>query len=555
MRQALYRMYRPKNFEDIVGQDTIVQILKNQIAEGSISHAYLFSGSRGTGKTSMAKVFAKAINCQQRTDCGPCGTCISCLEGGADILEIDAASNNSVDNIRDIRDNVIYTPSYGRYKVYIIDEVHMLSQGAFNALLKTLEEPPVHVIFILATTEPQKIPQTVLSRVQRYDFKKIEAQAAQERLRYVLDQMEISCEDEVLAFLIQKSEGSLRDALSLLDKVLSLNDLSYEGVSLALGEISYQELERLFFCLHTKDSAGLLNLIEQIDARGKDMRRLLSDLIDYLREVLLLKNEADRLLCKEKEQLVSIRSSAQNLGLQEAIQLMDELSELEVHLKYAVHPKVMIESFFMKKIYKPSRNEQSEMDSSLQEDIWRLEQKIRLLEEKIEQMGNNPTPPPKDPLIQTVSDRAQKMRMPYFDDVCTSVELSEQERGILDEISAKMEEVYQLLQKRKSVNVKALLQNGEPVRYIGDRLYFGYEETSSMLRNMIDTQENRAILEKVLQEVFGKEIAVSFILKKDMCLVEEQQPTEEAIIENLRKAFPDVPIEVYEDEESYRKRK
>ena len=221
MQQALYRIYRPKNFDEIYGQDQIVSILRNQLENGNLSHAYLFCGPRGTGKTSTAKVFASAIN------------------GGTDIdtVELDAASNNSVDNVRDIRDNLAFAPTSGKYKIYIIDEVHMLSAAAFNALLKTLEEPPSHVIFILATTEPQKIPQTVLSRCQRFDFRKIEKDVLVQRLSDVLAQEGKDFESEALEFIALKSEGGLRDALSILDKALSYGDLTMENLLQVLGEI------------------------------------------------------------------------------------------------------------------------------------------------------------------------------------------------------------------------------------------------------------------------------------------------------------------------------
>jgi DNA polymerase III, subunits gamma and tau len=231
MHKALYRIYRPTSFIDIVGQEQIISILKNQISEGSVSHAYLFSGGRGTGKTSTAKVFAKAVNCVDPVDQEPCHKCSVCVQGDMDIIEIDAASNNSVDNIRELRENVVYTPSYGKYKVYIIDEVHMLSQGAFNALLKTLEEPPSHVIFILATTEPQKIPATVLSRCQRFDFKKIDKNQIIARMIKILDELGLTYEEEAIELIAQKSDGGMRDALSLLDQAIAYKELTYQKCS------------------------------------------------------------------------------------------------------------------------------------------------------------------------------------------------------------------------------------------------------------------------------------------------------------------------------------
>ena len=275
MQQALYRIYRPKNFDEIYGQDQIVSILRNQLENGNLSHAYLFCGPRGTGKTSTAKVFASAIN------------------GGTDIdtVELDAASNNSVDNVRDIRDNLAFAPTSGKYKIYIIDEVHMLSAAAFNALLKTLEEPPSHVIFILATTEPQKIPQTVLSRCQRFDFRKIEKDVLVQRLSDVLAQEGKDFESEALEFIALKSEGGLRDALSILDKALSYGDLTMENLLQVLGEIhsdNYLSMLKAIMAHNTRDAIMVLGSIEK---SGMDPRIFALELINFMKQVILEFND------------------------------------------------------------------------------------------------------------------------------------------------------------------------------------------------------------------------------------------------------------------------
>lgn len=552
MHKALYRVYRPNCFSDIVGQDTVIQILKNQIATDSISHAYLFSGSRGTGKTSTAKVFAKAVNCKHPVESEPCGKCISCKEGAVDIVEIDAASNNSVDNIRDIRDNVIYTPVYGKYKIYIIDEIHMLSQGAFNALLKTLEEPPPHIIFILATTEPHKIPQTVLSRVQRHDFKKIDAEAAEDRLKRILESMGQEYEEEAVRFIVQKSEGSLRDALSLLDKAISAGELSYAAAVEAIGDVDYTQLGLLLRHMKHRESAQLLRLLDSLESKGKDMKRLVADLIDYMRDVMLVQLDASELLYQEGHARTAVEESAQLVTLSESISLIDELSVLESSIKYAANPKIPVEAFLIRQSYGLAISEkEADGESRYREHFAKLEQKLLHLEEKLRKMERSEIKT-SDSAVDTLIDRSVKKGSTYFEEVQAKVKLSEKEQGILEEIRKKMDQVYAQLQKNKHVNIKALLQNGEVARYVNDRLYIAYDENSIMLKNMIDTPENRQIMGKILREIFGKEMEIAFIGQKDMGSVSEEQKQQE-IVQKVQEVFPDVPFDVYENEEDYRR--
>ena len=296
MYQALYRKYRSQTFDEMVGQSVISTTLKKAVASGKISHAYLFSGPRGTGKTSAAKIFAKAMNCPNQVDGEPCNHCDICrdITSGAleDVIEIDAASNNGVDEIRDIRDKSTYAPSRATYKVYIIDEVHMLSTGAFNALLKTLEEPTENVVFILATTELHKIPATILSRVQRFEFKAIKQQAIEEHLASILEKEAISYEKEALTLIARRAEGGMRDPLSILDQALSLS--ADNRVTLAIaeeitGSISLRALDEYVYHIAQKDANSALENLETIFDSGKSMSRLATDLLVYLRDLLVAK--------------------------------------------------------------------------------------------------------------------------------------------------------------------------------------------------------------------------------------------------------------------------
>lgn len=295
MYQALYRKYRSQTFGEMVGQEVVATTLKQAIEQGKISHAYLFSGPRGTGKTSAAKIFAKAMNCPNQVDGEPCNDCYICqaiTEGSLeDVIEIDAASNNGVDEIRDIRDKSTYAPSLATYKVYIIDEVHMLSTGAFNALLKTLEEPTENVVFILATTELHKIPATILSRVQRFEFKSIKVTDIQEHLAAILTKEGLAFDEQALTIIARRAEGGMRDALSILDQALSLSQHQQVTVDIAeeiTGSISLRALDDYVASLRQADSASALGHLQTLFDQGKSMSRFATDLLHYLRDLLIV---------------------------------------------------------------------------------------------------------------------------------------------------------------------------------------------------------------------------------------------------------------------------
>ncbi|MEB8124159.1 DNA polymerase III subunit gamma/tau [Staphylococcus succinus] len=312
--QALYRMFRPQSFEDVVGQEHVTKTLRNAISKSKQSHAYIFSGPRGTGKTSIAKVFAKALNCLERTDGEPCNECQICkgITRGtnSDVIEIDAASNNGVDEIRNIRDKVKYAPSESKYKVYIIDEVHMLTTGAFNALLKTLEEPPAHAIFILATTEPHKIPPTIISRAQRFDFKAISQDEIVERLKFVADTQEIKYDDAALEFIAKASEGGMRDALSIMDQAIAFGDdhLTIQDALNVTGSVDERALNDLFKEVVSGDVKSAFSTYHQFISEGKEVNRLINDMIYFVRDTIMNKTsntevEFDALLHFDLEML------------------------------------------------------------------------------------------------------------------------------------------------------------------------------------------------------------------------------------------------------------
>lgn len=350
---ALYRKFRPDCFEDVKGQDHIVTTLRNQIKADRIGHAYLFTGTRGTGKTTIAKLFAKAVNCEHPVDGSPCGECRSCrtIASGAsvNVIEIDAASNNGVDNIREIIGEVSYSPVEGKYKVYIIDEVHMLSIGAFNALLKTLEEPPSYVIFILATTEVHKIPITILSRCQRYDFKRINIDTIADRLRELMDKEEVAVQDKALRYIAKTADGSMRDALSLLDQCIAFHfgeELTYDKVLDVLGAVDTRVFSELLAYIREENVVGCISLLEEIVMQGRELSQFVTDITWYLRNLLLVKTsdgDIEDVIDVSSDNLARLREEAQQMEAQTIMRYIRIFSELSGQVRYATQKRILIE--------------------------------------------------------------------------------------------------------------------------------------------------------------------------------------------------------------------
>lgn len=378
---ALYRKWRPADFEDVKGQDFIVQTLKNQIISGRIGHAYLFCGTRGTGKTSIAKIFARAVNCDNPREGSPCGECPSCqaIASGAsmNVVEIDAASNNGVENIRDIREQVQYPPTQGRFRVYIIDEVHMLSIGAFNALLKTLEEPPSYVIFILATTEVHKIPVTILSRCQRYDFRRIPAQVIADRLREVAEAEHIDIEEKAVLYLARAADGAFRDALSLLDQCTAFHFgemLTYDHVLDILGAADQTLFSKMFSAVMEKRTKDCILILEEMVIQGRELGQFVNDYIWYLRNLLLMQSAEDAagLVDMSEDNLKQLLNDAGKTDGNTLIRQIRILSELSNQLRYASQKRILIEIALIK-LTKPEMEVNIE---SLLERISSLEARV-----------------------------------------------------------------------------------------------------------------------------------------------------------------------------------
>ncbi len=440
---ALYRRFRPQRFEDLVGQDHIVRTLLNQLESGRIAHAYLFSGPRGTGKTSTAKLFARAINCACPKNGNPCGECEPCrsftADDNMDIIEIDAASNNGVDSIRDIRDKIVFAPAYGKYKVYIIDEVHMLSGGAFNALLKTLEEPPKHAVFILATTEIHKIPATILSRCQRFDFKLISSDVIASRLEYALKKSNVTAETEAVKLIADCADGGMRDALSLADVCISYcgNTLTYEDVRRVLGLSDRSFVFSFTDKLIDGDTSGVIEKCRELENEGKDVAVFVSELMQHLRDVMICiyapeSASVSSLPLETKEKLILQAKRAKGERILRALEI---LASFEKDVKQHTNPEILLECASVR-ICLP----QSE------EDILSLCDRISVLEKKLEN-GITVNEPSAKPTRKTKSEDIP----PWDDAPQVNFEKKSEEREIAP---AKKEPALQTSQPKQASPAK-----------------------------------------------------------------------------------------------------
>ena len=426
---ALYRKFRPDEFEDVKGQDAIVRTLKNQINADRIGHEYLFCGTRGTGKTTVAKIFAKAVNCEHPVDGSPCGECAMCKSIAAgtsmNVIEIDAASNNGVDNIREIREEVTYRPTEGKYKVYIIDEVHMLSIGAFNALLKTLEEPPEYVIFILATTEAHKIPITILSRCQRYDFKRISIETIAARLRELIDKEGWDVEDKAVRYIAKMADGSMRDSLSLLDQCAAfyMNEtLTYDHVLEVLGAVDTEVFSRLLRQLLAMDVHQVIETVDELVMQGRELSQLAADFTWYLRNLLLVKSSdnMEDVLDVSSENLALLKEEAQMIDSDTLIRYIRIFSDLTNQLKYATQKRVLLEVTLIK-LCRPAMDQNKDalldriraIEKQLEEGAWEAPVRERIVYASDAKEAGEPKPKPELPqaLNEDVKAVAKDFRM------------------------------------------------------------------------------------------------------------------------------------------------
>lgn len=488
---SLYRKYRPQNFEDLVGQKHVIKTLKNALEHNRIAHAYLFAGPRGTGKTSTAKIFAEALNCVDGPTAEPCGKCDNCqmIKSGQsiDVIELDAASNRGIEEIRDLLEKVRFYPGEGRYKVYIIDEVHMLTKGAFNALLKTLEEPPENVVFILATTEPHKVLETILSRCQRFDFSLLSSLDIKRRLEYICKEEEVVYDEQSLTLIATASNGGLRDAISLLDQAISYTNSNLQSAEIQemLGRVDTTLLQEFVNNILDKNSAAVLEMLNEIISGGKGIAIFVRDLIDFFRQVMLFKEcgRGSKIFNFTEEIITNIEIVAERINVESLIRFLEILTDVEKKMTFTERPRISLELAVIKMI------------SSVQESPYNI------LKARIDELENR---------INEIIEKG--IAKPLKEKIKENVELASEDSGDKEEYSQNkkefsiddLKEVWpEVLNKirENNVSIQALLVEGKPYRVDGTNVYIQFPSDKSFHKK--GAEQHSAIIQKVMSKVMS----------------------------------------------------
>jgi DNA polymerase-3 subunit gamma/tau len=520
--QAIYRKFRPKIFDDVLGQEHVTRTLKNQILTDNIAHAYLFSGIRGTGKTSTAKIFSRAVNCLNNHDGNPCNECEICRsildETNMDVIEMDAASNNGVEDIRELRDKVKFLPVKSKYKVYIIDEVHMLSKGAFNALLKTLEEPPEHLLFILATTEPQKIPATILSRCQRFDLKRIKSSVIVENMKTICNEINIEYDEKALKLIAANSEGAMRDALSILDRCVSFNEdkIDYDTVINLLGTVNYQSVLKAANLIIDRDIKNSMVLVDDILNLGKEISIFLDELIICFRNMLIIKttNSTDNLMRISEEEAEELKKVSSKISVDEIVKFIEELSTAQLECKRALNPRVLLETKLIKML-----------NVSKNFNIDELMNRIIMLENNINNnsFAEKQSKPAKRP--------AAEIEKPVFNEVKIQNQATENKENSkpVKEVKSfenKSDEAiydaiikgWQTILKKvriENAGLQAIIRESKLDGVINKKAVFEFDPKFTFHINAANQPKNKQKFKEVISDFLNEDCEVEFIIKKE----------------------------------------
>ena len=515
---ALYREWRPRTFNDVVGQEHITTTLKNQILNNRIAHAYLFCGTRGTGKTSTAKVFAKALNCLNLKDGEPCNECEMCKkinEGLAiDVTELDAASNNGVDKIRDIIDDVKYPPQEAKYKVYIMDEVHMLSAGAVNAFLKTLEEPPNNVIFILATTDPQKLPITILSRCQRFDFKRINNSEITARLRKIVNEQNVLADERSLNLIARVSDGAMRDSLSILDQAISMGNgnVDYGTVVSMLGLVTNEHLFKLANAVIQRSVEKGIEIIEEVIYSGKDIYLFIKDLIAHYRNLLMVKvtNNPEEVLDMSEENIALIKEQGARLRAEEIMRCIRILQEAENNAKLSKQARLYCELAIIK-MCKIEYDTSSEVIltrlNKLEESLRNGSIKVSTTSKEIEKINNSKT--------VNIETNKNIVKEESVDSSEVNIEVNSDSKVTINDIKKSWKDIIERFKARREMIISSLIMIGKPVDCSNGIVTIELNDQNEFAKNRLSEAKNRDIINDVFFEIFREKLKVNFKVQSD----------------------------------------
>ncbi|NLX62943.1 MAG: DNA polymerase III subunit gamma/tau [Tissierellia bacterium] len=539
MYQALYRQYRPKTFDEVLGQEHVTTTLKNQIISGNIGHAYIFAGTKGTGKTSTAKIFSRAVNCLNPKDGNPCNECEICKgimdESIMDVIEMDAASNRKIEDIREIRDKVIYPPSKTKYKIYIIDEVHMLTNQAFNALLKTLEEPPKHLIFILATTELQKLPSTIVSRCQRFDFKRLSSKDIIANMQNILNSLNIKVDEKILRLIARNSEGAMRDYLSLLDQLISYNseNLTYAEALEILGIANTELIFSLVDNIKNRRVEEALIAINNIIQEGKDIVQFIKDLIQHYRNLLIAKtsDSAFNIMDMDEDMIEEYKNQSSGMTLDYILKSLEVLNDSERRMAWTTHPRIILEMAIIKL-------------TNLEERL-SLEERVKRLEEILDK-GKASIP------INFKEGEKQVERAIKLENVQDSVKVATSQSIVESKEKEEKEEPVDIIDdgkeipfesikdnwtkilniiREKDVKTNAFLKEGKPSHFSNNKLTIAFGDKFGFHKAAMERPHNKELLESVLSSYFNKNIKVAFIMENDS--VEDKMEDKEDNIKDI----------------------